>query len=226
MIITIDGPCASGKSSVAKKIAERLGIFHFSTGLLYRAVAYLLTNLFHAMPTDNHGYDLSLIDYSFIDELHAVVQQQSLAIFFKSSDITAFLSDDSLSLPASVVSAVPQVRARLLKVQQAVGAAHDIVVDGRDCGTIVFPAADWKFYLTASVDARARRIMADPKRVAFDKTYEQIQQEIIQRDAQDTTRSIAPLVMPQGACVIDNSDMTLEETVDDCMMHIQTHQAS
>lgn len=221
MIITIDGPCVSGKSSVARQIALKLGICHFSTGLLYRAVAFVLMQGLHGVPAQNHGIDLSNIDFNFISEIKCVVKNQIVHILFGAQDITLLLSDDQLSLSASALSALPEVRQRLLDVQRNLGIRFDIVVDGRDCGSVVFPNADFKFFLTASVDARVKRMMNDQKRAAQNKDYEHIRDEIIKRDERDRTRAIAPLVVPEGAVVVDSSDLTLEQTVEQFLAIIQ-----
>lgn len=221
MIITIDGPCVSGKSSVARQIALRLGICHFSTGLLYRAVAYILHNILYEVKIENNDLDLSSLDFSFISEISCVVKSQVVSIFFRQVDIMQFLANDQLSLSASAVSAVPEVRQRLLDVQREVGRCYDIVVDGRDCGSVVFPQADFKFFLTASIDARVQRVMNDSKRIAVYRDYNHARDELIKRDERDSKRALAPLIVPNGAVVIDNSELTLEQTVEKFLEVIQ-----
>ncbi len=214
MIITIDGPAASGKSSVAKEIARRLHIHHFSTGLLYRAVAYIVMHFMHHDQLNNHGADIQTIDLSFVSEIKFEFKEGAGKVFFKGVDISEFLSDDSLSQSASALSALPEVRRRLLDVQHAVAQTYDIVVDGRDSGSVIFPNADFKFFLTATVDVRVQRILKDSNRSAVQQDEHNVRSKLIARDKLDSTRAIAPLVVPKGAVVIDNSELTFDQTVE------------
>lgn len=212
MIITIDGPTSSGKSSVSKIVAEQLGFCHFSTGLLYRAVAFLIKNGFEGSLPPDLSNGLSDVDFSFASRVSARVNNKSMHIFFDNIDITNFLSDDSLSQLASKVSSNHVVRKLLLGVQRNVGSNFDIVVDGRDCGSVVFKDAKFKFFLTASIEVRAQRMMKDPKRSGMYQNFDMACSEIIKRDERDKNRSIAPLIVPDGAFIIDNSMLNLEQT--------------
>lgn len=214
MIITIDGPGASGKSSVAQEIARRLGIHHFSTGLLYRAVAYIVLHFVHSDSSSNHAVDIQNVDLSFVSEIKFRFKDGDGLVFFKGVDITEFLSDEALSESASALSALPEIRHRLLDVQRAVAKDYDVVVDGRDCGSIIFPNADFKFFLTATVVSRVQRILKDPRRAHAGHDEHSVSSQLIARDQRDSTRAIAPLVVPQDAVIIDSSDLTFHQTVD------------
>jgi cytidylate kinase len=221
MIITIDGPVASGKSSVAKEIGNRLGLFYLNTGLLYRAVAYILIHDFRKtinweLPVEFAEQELEFVKdivYEFIDrEPH---------VSFNGKDITQFLSDASYDQIASVVSGVKIVRDKLLPVQRIIGQKYNIIADGRDCGSIVFPNADYKFFLTASVDARVRRVITDPKRKVQGDDYEKVKAEIESRDKRDQERAVAPLTIPQGAIMIDSTAFDFEQTVQAILKYIK-----
>ncbi len=214
MIITIDGPGASGKSSVAKEIARRLGIHHFSTGLLYRAVAYIVMHFVHSDSSSNHAVDIQNVDLSFVSEIKFRFKDGDGLVFFKGVDITEFLSDEALSQSASALSALPEIRNRLLDVQRAVAKDYDVVVDGRDCGSVIFPNADFKFFLTATVESRVQRILNDVRRSndRYDEQY--VRSQLIARDQRDSTRVVAPLIIPYGAVILDNSDLTFDQTVE------------
>jgi len=225
MIITIDGPVASGKSSVAKALAKELGMYYLYTGLLYRAVAYLLIK--------NKGEDfakglapegLTPGDLEFVKDISYDYgkngEQARPYIFYKNEEITEYLYDRSLEQSASIVSANKHVRAALLEIQQNIAGKYDIVADGRDCGSVVFPDADYKFYLTADADTRAERLFLDEKRSILDKSMQTekkalqlVKEELERRDKRDREREVSPLVIPEGGIVIDNSNLSQQETV-------------
>jgi cytidylate kinase len=221
MIITIDGPVASGKSTVAKELGNRLGLFYLNTGLLYRAVAYILVHELRKKinwelpfePKEEELIFISDIKYEFVDkEPH---------LFFKDKDITEFLSNASYDQVASVVSASKLVRDRLLPVQRDIGKKYNIVADGRDCGSVVFPNADFKFFLTANIDSRVRRVLSDPKRKVEDQDYSRVAQELQSRDKRDEERAVAPLVVPNDAIFIDSSTFDFEQTVQTFLGYIK-----
>ncbi len=221
MIITIDGPVASGKSSVAKVIGNRLGLFYLNTGLLYRAVAYILIHEFRKKISLDVPFDVREQAIGFVDEIVYEFISGQPHVIFKGKDITAFLSDASLDQAASIVSACKIVRDKLLPVQQNIGKKYSIIADGRDCGTVVFPNADYKFFLTASVDARVKRVLSDSKRKVQDTSYDKVKSEIEARDARDWQRAIAPLRKADDAVVIDSSNLNFEQTVQEFLQHIK-----
>ncbi len=221
MIITIDGPAASGKSSVARELAKRMNIYYLYTGLLYRAVAFVFAQKYkldiheHAGCFD--GLKINPEDIGLISGITYEYRDGEPKLFFDGQNITDNLYKREYDQLASHVSANKLVREALLPVQRSIGEKYDIIADGRDCGSVVFPNADYKFYLTASVDVRARRLLEDKDRDAGDnnkRTLEEVKQELEERDHRDINRDVAPLKIPEGALVIDNSEVDLEQTIE------------
>lgn len=224
MIITIDGPTASGKSSIAKKLAQRLGIHCLNTGLLYRAVAYLLDR-FHGASfwQDKTLFALAPQDIQMINQLSYEYDHGIPRIFFKERDITSFLASEQVSQHASMVSSCMRLRECLLPLQRNIAEKYDLIADGRDCGSVVFPQADIKFYLTARPEVRASRRFADYQEASSSVDFDTVVASLKERDARDMQRKTAPLVIPSGAVVIDSSDMTINETIDAFMSVIRSH---
>ena len=224
MIITIDGPVASGKSSVAKKLAEELKMYYLYTGLLYRAVAHIMLDKFSQDELVSHLKTLSPDDLNFIRNIcYDYGKNEGEArpyIFYKDEEITEKLYTSELDQAASIVSANRYVREALLDVQREIAKKYDIIADGRDCGTIVFPDADHKFYLTADVDVRAQRLMLDETRGAMSSDFAKAKAELEERDKRDQERAVAPLKIPQDAIVVDNSKLTQEETVNKFLLYV------
>src|SRR5271157_5319036 len=158
MIITIDGPAASGKSSVAKDLAKKLGFYYLNTGLLYRAVAYILMQQKGSLDT------ILPQDLEFINQLTYRYHDNVPTVLYEGNDITPMLFSASLEQGASIVSSNKAVRDALLAFQRRIAQEHDVIADGRDCGSVVFPNAEYKFFLTADVDARTQRLMNDAMR--------------------------------------------------------------
>ena len=218
MIITIDGPSGSGKSTVAQKIAQDRGIFYLNTGLLYRAITYLV----YEDPTSplfgRYDDDIELITRDQLDALPTLAYAYSAegaTVFVHGQDIVAkCYATPGLDQVASKLSALPVVREFLLDVQRDIAKQHDVIADGRDCGTVVFPDAEHKIFLTASLDVRAQRRMLDAKVQALGLTFEFVRNDLAERDERDENRAIAPLRIPAGATVIDSSDFSIDQTVE------------
>ncbi|MBM3893699.1 (d)CMP kinase [Candidatus Dependentiae bacterium] len=209
MVITIDGPVASGKSSVAKELALRFGFNHVNTGLLYRVVAYLSAvhnNNLYAIPAD--------MRYDFIDD-KPIVFWHEVAID------DSFLYSPLIDQEASKISADARLRALLLPIQQALALTHKIIADGRDCGSVVFPQAKVKLFLTAETMVRAQRLMDNQDRHYAGMSVEEVAHEIIMRDNNDKNRDVAPLLVPTGAVIVDSTELTFEQTVEACQAFIQ-----
>ena len=204
MVITLDGPVASGKSSIAKALCKHFGFYHLNTGMLYRAVAYLLE---HEPATD----------LSWIGLLRYTYHDGKPVIMLGDKPVTANLYDPELDQAASRISENSEIRERLLPVQRTLGAACNIIADGRDCGSIVFPDAVVKIFLTATEQARAERLQRADGRHYAQLPLDAIVYEIAQRDERDMHRLVAPLIVPAGAVVVDSSDLTQEQTLDRCI---------
>lgn len=229
MIITIDGPVASGKSSVARELAKRLNIYYLHTGLFYRAIAYIIRERL----SKERGHEISDADLvthmqaitpeqlAFVKELAYDYDGEQGHVFFQGQDITEHLHGSVLDHSASIVSANEHVRASVLDAQRSVASEHDIVADGRDCGSVVFPDAEHKFFLTASVVVRAQRLILDERRQVADADLEKVKQEIEVRDRRDKERAIAPLIIPDKAIVIDSSKLSFSQTIDRFLSHIE-----
>ncbi len=219
MVITIDGPVASGKSSVAQELANRLNFYYLNTGLLYRAIAYVLSVLNHKALDTQLVQVLVDKDLDFAQHITYTYSNNKAHVFYDGQEITDALYDTAIDQLASLVSASPVVRQALLNLQRSIAQKNNLVADGRDCGSVVFPQAECKFFLTADVDVRARRLCSDQRR-RVTQSFQDIKDSLIQRDERDRTRKIAPLVIPSGAIVIDNTNLNFEQTIDAFMHHL------
>ncbi len=222
MIITIDGPTASGKSTVGRMLAKKLGYYYVYSGLLFRAVAYILHN--------EYGYTKEQFEHPNSDDINAVIDpsrfvyryndQEKEQIFFDGRDITPFLKEKSIDQFASLISRNMLVRKKLAQWQRGVAKSVDVVVDGRDSGSVVFPNAEYKFYITASEQERAQRWRRQQVRYGNDIPLEQALSYIKERDQRDMERAHSPLIVPDGAHVIDNTSLTPEQTLDAMLLVI------
>ena len=218
MIITIDGPVASGKSSVAKELAKRLNIYYLYTGLLYRAVAYILTQKLNR--TESNFFPLTQEQLKLIISFEYLYENNDLKIIFENIDITNFLYNAKLSQVTSIISANKQIRETLLNFQRSVAKSNDVIAEGRDCGTVVFPSAGYKFFLMANEDVRVKRLMKDKRRKET-RCFDEVKKELLTRDERDKSRKFSPLVIPNNAIIIDNSNKTFQETVDNFLRFIE-----
>lgn len=211
MKITIDGPAGAGKSTVARALAERLGFAYLGTGLLYRAVAYYVLR---------YGVSPEKIPW---DSLVINVDLSSSRVYLDGRDITPYLTDDNLSKILPAVASVKSVREKLNQIQRRIvegalsagekGMVRGIVIEGRDSGSYVFPDAEVKIYLDASIEERARRRYMELLGKGVETSYEEVLKSIIERDRKDTTREEAPLVIPEGAVYIDTTGMAVEDVL-------------
>ncbi|MCU6685414.1 (d)CMP kinase [Dorea acetigenes] len=206
--IAIDGPAGAGKSTVAKLVAKEKGFAYVDTGAMYRglAVHFLQEGI---LPEETDKIAASCKDAEVNIAYEGGVQQ----IYLNGRNITAKLREEAVGNMASVSSAIPQVRAKLLEVQRTLAREKDVVMDGRDIGTNVLPNADVKVYLTASIDTRAKRRYDELTEKGIPCVYEEIAADIAERDKRDMEREIAPLRQATDAVLVDSSDMTISQVV-------------
>lgn len=207
--IAIDGPAGAGKSTVARRLAKELGYYYVDTGAIYRTVAYFL-DLLGISPRDTDGVERYLDELTVAIEYDAEGKQHML---MNGMDVTEDIRSQEISQKASLVSAQPSVREMLLDLQRDMAKRHDVVMDGRDIGTVVLPRADVKIFLTASAQVRARRRTDELAARGEQANYEKILKEIEQRDNQDTHRAIAPLRQAKDAVRVDSSELDIDGVV-------------
>ena len=211
-IVAIDGPAGAGKSTIAKLLAKRIGADYIDTGAMYRAVALKLIR--------------TGTDYRDGEALQAMLDAMDVDFsegrtLLDGEDVSGLIRTPEISALASPSSGVPAVRYKLTALQQAMGERKSIVMDGRDIGTVVFPGADYKFYLTASADERARRRTEEMRAKGDAADFETIRADIIQRDYQDSHREFRPLRKAEDAVEIDSTGMSIETVVDTMMAFIE-----
>lgn len=208
-VVAIDGPAGSGKSTIARMIAARLHLTHINTGALYRGVALLAIE--KGANLDQEG-EVVLAAKSATFEFRASTNGNVLHI--DDRDVGGEIRSEEVGLAASKVSAYPGVRKLLLGLQRDLGARGGVVLEGRDIGTVVFPEADVKIFLTASIEARAERRTKELAARGEQVEIEKIKAEMARRDHQDTTRAVAPLKRASDAHLVDASNMSIETVLD------------
>lgn len=194
-IITIDGPAASGKSSVARAVAKKLGFLFVSSGAYYRALAWAA-----AQKKLDFSDEKKVVTWLGSLNLESKTIEGQIHLFLNEVDVTPHLSEPAVTALVSPLAALPTVRSFILEKLRALAEAHSIVMEGRDIGSVVFPQARFKFYLDASLEERIRR-----------RQREGTIDGIAERDKQDSSRALAPLAIPQGAVVIDSTHLSVEE---------------
>jgi len=208
LIVAIDGPSGAGKSSVTKALAARLGYTHIDTGAMFRVVA-LMASRSGIAADDDHALARLCAGLN----IEFVLVEGICRVFANGEDATVDIRNPHISMLTSRVAAVPAVRDHLLLLQRKMAEKGGVVLEGRDIGTVVFPDAGIKFYLTASADERGKRRFAELRAKGDVVTLEQIVAEVIQRDNQDMTREYAPLRQAEDAIVIDSTALSLEEVI-------------
>ena len=206
--IAIDGPAGAGKSTIAKELAKRLSFVYVDTGAMYRGLAI------HFIKKGIKAEDIKGIVEACKDaEVSIVYENDVQQIYLNGENVTAMLRTEEVGNMASKTSAIPAVREKLLELQRTLAREKDVIMDGRDIGTNILPNADVKIYLTASVETRATRRYKELLEKGENCVYEEIAQDIKERDERDMNREIAPLKQAEDAILVDSSEMTIDEVV-------------
>lgn len=206
--VAIDGPAGAGKSTIAKAAAKELGFIYVDTGALYRAVAY---NAVKTGAIDDEQKIINMLDSTKV-ELKYVNGVQ--AVYLNGEDVSAFIRTPEISMGASKVSAIPQVRAFLLNLQRKIASTNNVIMDGRDIATVVLPNADVKIFLFASPECRAERRYKELIEKGESVSFDDVLKDVNQRDYQDSHREIAPLKPSDDSIMADTSELTLQESID------------
>lgn len=206
--VAIDGPAGAGKSTIAKAAAKELGFIYVDTGALYRAVAYNAVK--NGVIDDEQGI-ISMLDDTKV-ELKYVEDVQS--VYLNGEDVSGFIRTPEISMGASKVSAIPQVREFLLNLQREIAKNNNVIMDGRDIATVVLPDAEVKIFLFASPECRAERRYKELVEKGENVSFDDVLKDVNQRDYQDSHREIAPLKPIEESIMADTSKLTLQESID------------
>lgn len=206
LIIAIDGPAASGKSTTAQLLAKKLGYLYIDTGAMYRACALKAKKL---------GIDINDEESirNLLDNIDIRIENNNSKnrILLDGEDVSEDIRADDISSLASAISAIPAVRYKMVELQRKMGEKGSVILDGRDIGTFVFPDAEVKFFLTASPEIRAKRRWLELQQKGIDKNFSEVLADLVKRDNNDSQRALAPLKKAEDAIEIDTSNMTIEE---------------
>lgn len=207
--IAIDGPSGAGKSTIAKAIAAKMGIVYVDTGALYRTIGYFV-RASGVEQTDAEDV------IALLPKIHIEVKYENgtQCVYLNGENLGDKIREPEISMYASAVSKIPEVRSFLLDTQRSIAATNSVVMDGRDIGTVILPNADVKIFLTASNEKRAERRVAELLEKGMNVTYEEVLADMIARDEQDRNRDIAPAVPAEDSILLDTSEYTLEQSID------------
>ncbi len=216
--IAIDGPSGAGKSTVAKALAKKLGIAYVDTGAMYRTIGYAAVS--RGISTKD-----ALALEALLPDIHIDVKYENgvQCVYLNGENLGDRIRRPEISMAASDVSAIPAVRAFLLDTQRDIARRNSVVMDGRDIGTVILPDADVKIFMVASAEARALRRTKELEEKGMSANYEDVLREMKERDAQDSGRAIAPAIPAPDAIHLDNSGMSVEESVDAVIKLIEPH---
>lgn len=207
MIIAIDGPSGAGKSTVAKLLSKKLNFEYIDTGAMYRALAYKAIK---------YNIDISEANENEIKEMlkSTVVDYQNNQIFLDDINVEGFIREEEVSIGASKISTLRSVREKLVELQRKISENKNVILDGRDIGTKVFPNADYKFFITASEEIRAKRRFNELADKGKTVEYKSVLSDLKKRDKNDSTRKLSPLIKANDAVLVDTTLMNLDEVVD------------
>ncbi len=207
--IAIDGPSGAGKSTISRKAAEKFGFIYVDTGAIYRTIG--LASKIHGVSLDDKAAVIAMLPKLAIELRYNENGEQRM--YLDGADVSRDIRLPEVSMLASAVSAIPEVRAFLVDMQRDMAKKHDVIMDGRDIGTVILPDADLKIFLTADVTDRAQRRYEELRAKGVDKPFDEVLEEMKQRDEQDTLRAAAPLKAAEDAVLLDTSGNTLEESI-------------
>ncbi|GIU49593.1 cytidylate kinase [Shewanella sairae] len=216
-VVTVDGPSGAGKGTISQLLAERLGFKLLDSGAIYRVLA--LAAIHHNVELDNEE-SLTLLAAHLDVQFVTGNENKGIKVVLEGEDVSLTIRSQECSNAASKVAAFPRVREALLRRQRAFAEAPGLIADGRDMGTVVFPATPAKLYLTATAEERAQRRYNQLQDKGFDVNIDQLLAEIKERDDRDMNRSVAPLVPAEGALVIDTTNINIEDVLDMALTHI------
>lgn len=219
LVIAIDGFSSTGKSSISKVVADTLGLIHIDTGAMYRAITLFGLRNFK---NEKQEIDLSKLLQN-LNEISLEFRENSekLEIYLNGENVSKEIRTTEVSDNVSFIAKQPEVRERLVVLQRNIAEKQGVIMDGRDIGTVVLPNADYKFFLTASADERARRRFLELQSLGIETTIEEVKQNLIERDQIDSEREISPLKQAEDAILIDNTNLNKEETIDLILSYIK-----
>lgn len=222
MIIAIDGPSGAGKSTLGRMLAREFGLLYIDTGAMYRAAALAVLES-HVSTAD----EKAVADIITRAEINLAGDPDSLQVMLDGRDVSEEIRTEEVSHTSSVISAIPAVRRNLVERQREMGRSvgRGVVLDGRDIGTVVFPNADVKFFLTATPEARARRRFEETRAKEPDSSFEETLADINARDRRDSTRADSPLKIADDAIVIDSTELSIEEVFERMAQAVRTKQS-
>lgn len=210
-VIAIDGYSSTGKSSISKVIAKKLGLIHMDTGALYRGVTYFAIN---ECADENGTIDLEKL-FEKLNEIHLEFKNinEELILFLNGTDISKEIRTNQVSANVSLIASQKEVRDYLMNTQRSIAEKGGVIMDGRDIGTVILPDADYKFFLTASIEERTKRRFLELKGLKIETTEDEVRENLISRDKIDSERALAPLKKAEDAILVNNSSMTKEQTI-------------
>ena len=219
LVIAIDGFSSTGKSSISKVVADTLGLIHIDTGAMYRAITLFGLRNFK---NEKQEIDLSKLLQN-LNEISLEFKENSgkLEIYLNGENVSKEIRTTEVSDNVSFIAKQPEVRERLVVLQRDIAEKQGVIMDGRDIGTVVLPNADYKFFLTASADERARRRFLELQSLGIETTIEEVKRNLIERDRIDSEREISPLKQAEDAILIDNTNLNKEETIDLILSYIK-----
>jgi cytidylate kinase len=213
LIVAIDGPAGSGKGTITKKVGEKLGLINIDTGAMFRCVTL---NMIQEKVTLEEEEKIKEILKNIKIDL-----KENEEVFLNGINVSQKIREEEVTKMVSPVSVLPMVREKMLILQREMAKGKNVIMEGRDIGTVVFPKANVKIYLDASPEERARRRVKQNQEKGMESSYEEVLKNIMERDKRDLSREIAPLKQAEDAIYIDTSDMTIDEVVDKMVEIIQ-----